>query len=101
MTTEESVDEKVDRAIEEALIRSDKENEDIRRRRPRPFRYLTDPKEIKEELTSDELSISIMEKSHSAKIYNEKVAILGLGDIDTIENVIKRHEASRRFVKNK
>ena len=99
MATEESVDEKVDRAIEEALIRSDKENEDIKRRRPRPFRYLKDPKEIKDELKSDELSISIMEKSHTAKIYDEKVAVLGLGDIDTIENVIRRHEASRRFIK--
>lgn len=99
METEESVDEKVDRAIEEALTRSDKENEDIRRRRPKPFRYLTDPKEIKDELTSDKLSISIMEKSKTAKIYDEKVAVLGLGDIDTIENVIRRHEASKRFVK--
>lgn len=99
MTTEESVDEKVDRAIEEALIRSDKENEDIRRKRPKPFRYLTDPKEIKDLLNSDEPSVSIMEKSPAAKIYDEKVAILGLGDTDTIENIIKRHEASRSFVK--
>jgi len=99
MTTEESVDEKVDRAIEEALIRSDKENEDIRRKRPKPFRYLTDPKEIKAELSSGEISISMMEKSPAVKIYDEKVAILGLGDIDSIENVLRKHEASRRIVK--
>jgi len=101
MRNEESVDELVDRAIEEALIRSDKEDEEVKKRRPKPFRYLTDPKEIKAELSSNQQSVSIMEKSPAAKIYDKKVAILGLGDVDTIENVIKRHEASRRIVKNK
>jgi hypothetical protein len=97
MSTEETVDELVDKAIEEALDRSDKDNEDIKKRKPKPFRYLTDKKEIKEELSNEETPVSIMSESQAAKITNEKLAILGLGDIDTIENVIRRHEASRKF----
>jgi hypothetical protein len=101
MAPEESIDQMVDKAIEEALIRSNKENDDIKKRRPKPFRYLRNPKEIQAELSSEEPSVSIMEKSPAAKIYDKKVAILGLGDVDTIENVIKRHQASRKFIKNK
>ena len=100
MATEETVDELVDKAIEDALNRANKENEEIFKRKPKPFRYLKDPKEIKEELATDEPSFTVMEESPATKIYNENVAILGLGDIDTIENVIKRHQASRGFNKN-
>ena len=99
MPAEETVDELVDRAIEEALAKANKEDEEIIKRRPKPFRYLTDPKEIRAELTSDDTSYSIMAKSPAAKIFEERVAILGLGDVDTIENVIRRHEASRKIVK--
>jgi len=101
MQNKESVDELVDRAIEEALTRSDKEDEEVKKRRPKPFRYLTDPKEIKAELSLKQPTVSVMEKSPAAKIYDKKVAILGLGDVDTIENVIKKHEASRKIIKNK
>ncbi len=99
MSAKESVDDLVDRAIDEALARANKEDEEIFKRKPKPFRYLTDPKEIKAELSSDETHFTVMEKTPAAKIYNERVAILGVGDIDTIENVIKRHQASRRFSK--
>jgi hypothetical protein len=99
MPNEESVDVLVDKAIEEALIRTDKENDEVKKRRPKPFRYLTDPKEIEAELSSDLKTVTVMDKTPAAKIYDEKVAVLGLGDVDTIENVIKKHEASRRIIK--
>jgi len=97
MSTEETVNDLVDKAIEEFLNKSDSDNEEIKKRKPKPFRYLTDEKEIKEELRNEETPVSIMSESQTIKIANEKLAILGLGDIDKIENVIRRHEASRKF----
>ena len=93
----DTVDELVDKAIEEALSKADKDNEEIRKRKPQPFRYLTDKEEINAELASEETPVSVMQDSPSAKVVEDQLAVLGLGDIDTIENVIRRHEASRKF----
>lgn len=98
MPEKETVDELVDKVIEEALGKSDKDNEEIKKRKPKPFRYITNEEEIQAELTTEETSpISVMKETPTAKISEENWAILGLGDIETIENVIKRHEASRKF----
>ena len=94
----EEVDELVDKVIEEALTKSDKDSEEIKKRKPKPFRYLTNGEEIQAELTPEEPSpVSVMKEKQTAKITEEKWAVLGLGDVETIENVIKRHEASRKF----
>ncbi len=98
MSSEETVDELVEKAIDEALARSEKDSDDIKKKKPKPFRYLTDEEEIQAELTPEEITpVSVMQESPTAKIVEEKLAVLGLGDVETIENVIKRHEASRRF----
>jgi len=98
MSAEETVDELVDKAIDEVLARSEKDSEDIKKKKPKPFRYLTDEEEIQAELTPEEITpVSVMQESPAAKIVEEKLAVLGLGDVETIENVIKRHEASRKF----
>lgn len=98
MPAEEAIDELVDKAINEALSRSDKDSEEVKKRRPKPFRYLTEKEEIKAELGPDvPTPISVMKESPAARIVDEKLAILGIGDIETIENVIKRHEASKKF----
>jgi hypothetical protein len=96
MSTEEKVDKLINKLIDEALAKSEKDNDDIKKRKPEPFRYLTDREEIKAEL-AQQTSVSIMKKSTSTKIVEDKLAILGLGDIDTIENVIRKHEASRKI----
>lgn len=97
MPAEETVDELVDKAIDEALANAEKDSEEIKKKRPKPFRYLTDQKEINQELTSEKTQISVMKESTRAKIVDNQLAILGLGDMDTVENVLKRHEASRKF----
>ena len=98
MSDEETVDELVDKVIEEALAKSDKDSEDIKKRKPKPFRYLTNEEEIQAELTPEEPSpVSVMKETSTAKVTEENWAVLGLGDVETIENVIKRHEASRKF----
>lgn len=97
MSAKETVDELVDKAIDEAIARVEKDNEDIKKRRPTPFRYLTDRKEIQAELGSEVPSISTMKKSTTIRIVDDQLAIVGLGDIQTIENVLKRHKATRKF----
>jgi hypothetical protein len=122
-----SIDELVDKAIEEALNRTDinplnrtdittlnrtdintyektdittlsrteLDIEDVKKRKPKPFRYLT-KEEIKVELREQSEKITTM-KEPKTQIFDNKIAILGLGDIEKIENVIMRHQASRKF----
>ena len=99
MSDEEKVDELVDKAIDEALARSKKNIDDINERKPKPFRYITDQEEIKAELSSfQKPPLSVMKAPSSTEIFEGNIAILGLGNIDVIENVIKRHEASKKFI---
>jgi len=96
MSANETVDDLVDKAIDQALNKVDKDTEEIKKRRPKPFRYLS-PEEIKEELSKKETTFSVMKEQNAPKIVDEQLAILGLGDIDKIENVLQKHEASRKF----
>lgn len=96
MPTDETIDELVDKAIDEALEKSDTE-EEIKKRRPKPFRYLK-KEEIQAELSTEEPApISVMKEPATPQIVEDELAILGLGDIETIENVLKKHEASKKF----
>ena len=98
MSAEETVDELVDKAIDEALDRAGRDSEDMKKRKPKPFRYLTDEEEIKAELTpEEETPASIMKEPNVPNVVEDQLVILGLGDVDTIENVIRKHEASRKF----
>jgi len=93
MATDKKIDEIVDKAIDEALENSD---EEIKKRRPKPFRYLK-KEEIQDELSPAEpVSISVMKEPTTPQIVEDNYAILGLGDIETIENVLKKHKASKK-----
>jgi len=96
MSTDESMDELVDKAIDEALEKTDSE-EELKKRRPKPFRYLN-KEEIQAELSPQKPeSVSVMKDPVLPQIADDEDAILGLGDIETIENVLKRHGASEKF----
>ena len=98
MPPDEEVDELVDRAIDEVIARAESRDEEIKKRKPKPFRYLTDKEDIQAELAKEETTpVSVMEESPAAKIVEDKLAVLGLGDVETIENVIRKHQASRKF----
>jgi len=91
-------DEIINRAIDEVIAKSESRDEQIKKRKPKPFRYLTDKEDIQAELSRDEFTtISTMEEPSAAKIVDDKLAVLGLGDVETIENVIRKHQASRKF----
>jgi hypothetical protein len=99
MSDEEKVDELVDKAIDEALAKFGRNIDDIKDRKPKPFRYITDQEEIKAELSSlEKSSVSVMKDPSSTQIFEENIAVLGLGNVEVIENVVKRHEASKKFI---
>lgn len=98
MPSDDDVDELVDKAIDEVIARAESRDDEIKKRKPKPFRYLTDKEDIQAELTKDENSqVTVMGDSPATRIVEDKLAVLGLGDIETIENVIKKHQASRKF----
>ena len=98
MPPDDDVDELVDKAIDEVIAKDESRDDEIKKRKPKPFRYLTDKDDIQAELTKDENShVTVMGDAPAARIVEDKLAVLGLGDVETIENVIKKHQASRKF----
>ena len=92
-------DELINKAIDEVLAKADSRDDELKKRKPKPFRYLTEKEDIKAELSQQEesMSVSVMQDSPVTNIVDDKLAVLGLGDIETIENVIKKHQASRKI----
>jgi len=93
----ETIEELVDR-----LISGIDDRDEIKKRKPKQpsFRYLTDEDEIKEVLTENQTpDASVMQKSPKIKIVDEQLAVIGLGNVEKIENIIQRHQASRKFKK--
>jgi hypothetical protein len=92
------IDELVDRAIEGATKLSDSNDKEIENKKIKPYRYITDETEIKNALLKSNLeSTSTMKTSHKNKLLAEEWCIIGLGDVETIEQVILKHEISRKF----
>lgn len=95
MPNEESIDELVDRL----LNKTSPDDEDIKERKPKPFRYLTEEEADKElfELTPK----SVMKSPDQPKILSDEIFITSMGDEATIENIIKKHQVSKKFKDNK
>jgi len=95
-----SIDNLVDEAIDDAIAKSEKTDEELKKRRPKQpsFRYLTND-EIKEELEKTDIErISVMKPANAPKIVADDVFTLGIGgDMQTVEDIIKRHQTSRKF----
>ena len=96
MTEEDSFDELIDRAIDEAINRSESSDEEIKKRKPKPFRYIIDQEEIKKELDVSNQK-TVMKGPNNPKIIDNDWQILSLGDNETIENVVRRHIVSSKF----
>lgn len=96
MTEEDSFDELIDRAIDEAINRSESSDEEIKKRKPKPFRYITEQGEIKKELDVSNRK-TVMKNPNEPKIIDNDWQILSLGDNETIENVVRRHIVSSKF----
>ena len=96
MPTKESIEELVDRTINEVLKNKGKPEDELKKRQPKPFKYLSD-EEVQAELTDTPLQFSVMKRDSKPNIVNDKFCILGLGDVETIENVLKKHGVSKKF----
>jgi len=81
---------------EEDIDCLDLEN-DIEKRRPKPYRYVTsiDKEEISSENDREEISVMTDEKTQSEKLRESFGSIVGVGNIDAIETVLRRHEMKR------
>lgn len=95
-----SLDNLVDEAIDDVIAKSEKTDEELKKRKPKQpsFRYLTND-EIKEELDKTDIErITVMKPATAPKIVADDVFTLGIGgDMQTIEDIIKRHQTSRKF----
>jgi len=91
MTDDEAIDEALNKAINEALGNEEINDDEIKRRKPKPFRYITDENEIREELEIPEQK-TVMREPDQPNITNDEWFVLGMGDMDTVESVIKRHQ---------
>jgi len=97
MPSDETIEDLVDRTINEAMVKRNIEDDEVQKRKPKPFRYLTDKEEIKAELEKAS-TFSVMKSPNAPKVFDEsRLTILGLGDTHTIESVIRKHEISRKF----
>lgn len=97
MQSDETIEDLVDRTLNKAIVKHDIVDDDVKKRKPKPFRYLTDKEEIKAELEKA-ATFSVMKVSNAPKVFDDsRITILGLGDIQAIENVLKKHEISRKF----
>ena len=91
-----SIEELVDRL----LMNPDTER-DLKKRRPRQpsFRYLRDKDEIQEALSGNLMQddISVMKMKDVLRIVDENLAIVGVGNVEAIESIIQKHQASRKI----
>lgn len=96
MTDEDSIERKVDEVLERFEI----SDEHIERRKPQQpsFRYLS-PDESKVELEKETIeNVSVMTKSGTPMVKVDDVFVLGMGgDLNAIENIIKKHQETRKF----
>jgi hypothetical protein len=93
-------DDKIEKAIDEALTGFEIRDEHIKRRKPRhpSFRILS-REESKIEIEKDSVEqMSVMTKPGTPKVTVDDEPILGIGgDMNTIENIIRKHQQSKKF----
>lgn len=94
-------DELIDRAIDEAISRATDTEEEIKKKRAKQpsFRYLSD-EESRVELDKENIEhISIMTPPETPKVTVDDFFILGMGgDIHKIEDIVRRHKESKKFI---
>jgi len=87
---------------EENENKADKPENDIEKRRPKPFRYVSTLDDLSDSKRDEIINHTIMtdEKTTSEKLRKNFESTLGIGDMDTVENVLKKHKVKRDNEKN-
>jgi len=88
--------ESIDDLVDEILNKSKETDAEVGKAKDKPFRYLKNKKEIESAL-SEEKQITFMKNPKKKEIFNEEIFKVGMGDIKTIEDIIKKHQVSRRI----
>ena len=93
-------DGKIEKKVDEALAGFEIRDEHIKRRKPKQpsFRYLSH-EESKVEIEKETVEqVSVMTKPDKPKVTVDDISLLGIGgDMDAIENIIRKHQESRKF----
>ena len=93
-------DGEIEKVVDEALAEFEISDEHIKRRKPKhpSFRYLS-PQESKVEIEKETIeNVSVMTNPKSPKVTVDDISVLGVGgDINVIEEIIRRHQESRKF----
>ena len=84
-------------SIDEPIDIAELGEDEIKKRRPKPFRYIDNEREIQEELEIDKTpQFTLMKVSDEAKITMNEGRLANLENAEKIEDVIKKHEGNRR-----
>ena len=84
-------------SIDEPIDMAELSEDDIKKRRPKPFRYIDNEREIQEELEIDKTpQFTLMKVSDEAKITMNEGRLANLENAEKIEDIIKKHEGIRR-----
>jgi len=84
-------------SIDEPIDMAELGEDDIKKRRPKPFRYIDNEREIQEELEIDKTpQFTLMRTSNETEITMNAERLANLENAAKIEDVIKKHEGNRR-----
>ena len=84
-------------SIDEPIDMAELGEDEIKKRRPKPFRYIDNESDIKEELEIDKTpQFTLMRTSNETEITMNAERLANLENADKIEDVIKKHEGMRR-----
>ena len=84
-------------SIDDPIDMTELGEDEIKKRRPKPFRYIDNEREIQEELEIDKTpQFTLMKVSDEAKITMNEGRLANLENAEKIEDIIKKHEGIRR-----
>ena len=84
-------------SIDDPIDMAELGEDEIKKRRPKPFRYIDNEREIQEELEIDKTpQFTLMKVPDEAKITMNEGRLANLENAEKIEDIIKKHEGNRR-----
>jgi len=84
-------------SINESIDMAELGEDDIKKRRPKPFRYIDNERDMQEELEIDKTpKFTLMRTSNETEITMNEERLANLENAEKIEDIIKKHEGIRR-----
>ena len=84
-------------SIDEPIEMAELGEDDIKKRRPKPFRYIENERDIQEELEIDKTpKFTLMRTSTEKEITMNEERLANFENAEKIEDIIKKHEGIRR-----